>query len=154
MTTKELLKTSPRQRTTHSFPLQRLGKHCSHSNGKGVFMTTEKSTVRLGILSNRYTKSYLKRITRDCWRWESRRQNTTEDRRKSQKWSLYFMWCSYSNLKSVIIVRSYEVLLLDQDCVTTNCSSAWWIPNKSSHLIRNPLITCHVTRTRDNIIHR
>jgi hypothetical protein len=24
--------------------------------------------------------------------------------------SLYFMWCGYSNLQSVIIVRSYEVL--------------------------------------------
>jgi hypothetical protein len=32
------------------FPLQPLGKHCSHSNGKDVFMTTEKSTVRLGVL--------------------------------------------------------------------------------------------------------
>jgi hypothetical protein len=36
---------------------------------------------------------------------------------------------SYSKTESVII----------------NCSSAWWISNKS-----NPLIACRVTRTRDN----
>jgi hypothetical protein len=32
------------------FPLQRPGKHCSHTNGKDVFVTTEKSTVPLGVL--------------------------------------------------------------------------------------------------------
>jgi hypothetical protein len=35
-----------------------------------------------------------------------------ETTNRSQKWSLYFMWCSYSNLYSVIMVRCYEVLKL------------------------------------------
>jgi hypothetical protein len=43
------------------------------------------------------------------WLWLDRRQTEIG---RSHKWSFYFMWCSYSNLQSVIIVRSYEVLQL------------------------------------------
>jgi hypothetical protein len=31
------------------FPLQRLGKYCSDSNGKDLLITIGKSTVRLGV---------------------------------------------------------------------------------------------------------
>jgi hypothetical protein len=57
-----------------------------------------------------------------------------------------------SSLSGVIIVRSYEVLQLQQDCVTSNFSSSWWISNKSIDLIWNSLIICRVTRSHDNII--
>jgi hypothetical protein len=34
------------------------------------------------------------------------------------------------------------------------CSCDWWVFNKSIQLIRNPLITCRVTRIRDNMYRR
>jgi hypothetical protein len=44
----------------------------------------------------------------------------TEEKRKSEE-----VRCEVFILCSVISVRGYEMLPLQYDCVTTNCSSAW-----------------------------
>jgi hypothetical protein len=74
-----------------------------------------------------------------------------QNRRRNQKW---FILCgvvavTFRVLSLFVVTKWYSYSKIES--VITNCSSAWWISNKSDHLIWNPLITCHVTRIHDNI---
>jgi hypothetical protein len=71
----------------------------------------------------------------------------TENRQKSEKVRSEVFLYVVSSLFVLTKCYSYS----KTESVVINCSSARWISNKSLHLIRNPLITCRVTRIRDNM---
>jgi hypothetical protein len=85
-------------------------------------------------LLSRLPNSYNQKSEAEVRKKSQRNQKKTEEEvSRSKKWSLYFMWCSYSNL---IVLSLFRVTTC---CSFLNSHSGGWSPNWG-HSAHRPLL--------------